>query len=182
MSKTQTAEAQIAPTNAPYNPFSAELMNLINAAQPTETTETMEANLGLLINYFVSNNATNNEIYVIRMTNDNDIFRLVNSLRNYPESREALRSTVAQVVTNARNAELDADTESDADMDTDTESAPYVDSDADTEPYLYEDRESDIEPNADEANTPNINRQLDLDHDSEGDVEMAGDSNDNASE
>ena len=91
----------------PYNPFSETLMNLIDGVYSKNTKLANKSFIGL-VNYFKTGLATEQEVYFLVMTNDNDVVKLLCDLGSHSKSYELLRFTVGKVVSDAV-PELDTD-------------------------------------------------------------------------
>lgn len=91
-----------------YNPFSNELMDLIEGAY-SENSEFANRSFKLLINYFGMGFATDKEINFLVSNNNNYIAKLLSQLNKESEAYELLRSTVGKVVAEAVSIDDDED-------------------------------------------------------------------------
>ena len=91
-----------------YNPFSNELMDLIEGVY-SENYEFANRSFELLINYFNMGLATDREIDFLIIDNNNYVVKLLSDLKKESEAYELLRSTVDKVVAEALSIDDDED-------------------------------------------------------------------------
>lgn len=89
-----------------YNPFSDELMDLIEGVY-SENSEFANRSFELLIDYFDMGFATDEEIDFLVSNNNNYIVELLSQLNKESEAYELLRSTVGKVVSDAVSIDYD---------------------------------------------------------------------------